>query len=139
VIVDFAVALALGGDTLADVAVLRAEPGVYGLVACDPTVSRTIAALAADAPAAVRAINTARAWARATAWELAGEHAPDHRADAKNPVVLDLDATLVTSHSEKENAAPTFKRGVGFHPLCAFVDHGQPGTGEPLATNAAPR
>ena len=42
-------------------------------------------------------------------------------------------ATLVTSHSEKENAAPTFKRGFGFHPLCAFVDHGPAGTGEPLA------
>jgi hypothetical protein len=41
-------------------------------------------------------------------------------------------ATLVRSHSEKEHAAPTFKRGYGFHPLCAFVDHGQAGTGEPL-------
>jgi hypothetical protein len=47
--------------------------------------------------------------------------------------VIDVDATLVTSHSEKECAAPTFKRGFGFHPLWAFVDHGQQGTGEPLA------
>ena len=38
----------------------------------------------------------------------------------------------MTAHSEKERAAPTFKRGYGFHPLCAFVDHGQDGTGEPL-------
>ncbi|ETZ96720.1 putative transposase, partial [Mycobacterium kansasii 732] len=42
-------------------------------------------------------------------------------------------ATLVTAHSEKEKAAPTFKRGFGFHPLCAFVDHGSAGTGESLA------
>ena len=48
-------------------------------------------------------------------------------------MIIDLDATLVTSHSEKENAAPTFKRGFGFHPLCAFGDHGPDGTGEPLA------
>src|SRR5215213_1211073 len=41
--------------------------------------------------------------------------------------------TLVTAHSEKERAAPTFKRGFGFHPLWAFVDHGPAGTGEPLA------
>jgi hypothetical protein len=47
--------------------------------------------------------------------------------------VIDVDATLVTAHSEKEQAAPTFKRGFGFHPLCAFVDHGPEGTGEPLA------
>jgi hypothetical protein len=44
-----------------------------------------------------------------------------------------VDATLVTAHSEKECAAPTFKRGFGFHPLWAFVDHGSEGTGEPLA------
>ena len=109
VITDLAVMLALGGDCLADVAVLRAEPGVYGPVASDPTISRTIAALAADAPAALKAIDTARAAARARAWELAGEHAPDHHADAKSPLVVDLDATLVTSHSDKENAAPTYQ------------------------------
>src|SRR4051794_2002427 len=44
-----------------------------------------------------------------------------------------MDATLVTAHSEKEAAAPTFKRGFGFHPLWAFLDHGPEGTGEPLA------
>jgi hypothetical protein len=133
VITDLALSLALGGDCLADLAVLRAEPGVYGRVASDPTVSRAIAALAGDAPAALKAIDTARAAAREQAWRLAGEHAPDHGSDAKQPLVIDLDATLVTSHSEKEHAAPTFKRGFGFHPLCAFLDHGPDGTGEPLA------
>lgn len=58
---------------------------------------------------------------------------PDHVADARAPLVIDLDATLATAHSQKESAAPTFKRGFGFHPLCAFVDHGAAGTGEPLA------
>jgi hypothetical protein len=48
-------------------------------------------------------------------------------------LVIDIDATLVTSHSEKEQAAPTFKRGFGHHPLCAFLDHGPEGSGEPLA------
>lgn len=133
VITDLAVCLALGGDTLSDVALLRTEPDLYGPVASDPTVSRTIDALAADAPAALRAINTARAVARTRAWALAGEHAPDHAASAKAPLIIDVDATLVTSHSDKEQAAPTFKRGYGFHPLCAFVDHGAEGSGEPLA------
>ena len=50
VVLDLAVMLALGGDCLADVALLRAEPGVYGRVASDPTVSRVVAALGADAP-----------------------------------------------------------------------------------------
>ncbi len=47
--------------------------------------------------------------------------------------MIDVDATLVAAHSEKESAAPTFKRGFSFHPLWAFVDHGAEGTGEPLA------
>ena len=55
VVLDHAVSLAVGGDCLADIAVLRAEPGIYGRVASDPTVSRTIAALAGDAPAAMEA------------------------------------------------------------------------------------
>ena len=49
VVLDLAVTLALGGDCLADVALLLGEPGLYGRVASDVTVSRTIAALAADA------------------------------------------------------------------------------------------
>jgi len=59
IITDLALSLALGGDCLADLAVLRAEPGVYGRVASDPTVSRAIAALADDAPAVLKAIDTA--------------------------------------------------------------------------------
>jgi len=117
VVADLAVMLALGGDCLADIGLLRAEPGVYGRVASDPTVSRTVSALAADAPAALKAIDAARAVARGRVWALAGEHAPDHAADAAAPLVIDIDATLVTAHSEKESAAPTFKRGFGFHPV----------------------
>ena len=48
-------------------------------------------------------------------------------------MIVDLDATLVGSHSEKEQAAPTYKKGFGFHPLWSFVDHGVAGTGEPLS------
>jgi hypothetical protein len=138
VLTDLAVALGLGGDCLADVAVLRAEPGVYGRVASDPTVSRTIAALAGDADRVLAAVDTARAAARAAAWRLAGRDAPDHGVDADNPLVVDVDATLVTAHSDKQGAAPTFKRGFGFHPLWAFVDHGPAGTGEPLAVLLRP-
>jgi DDE family transposase len=133
IVCDLAVALAVGGDCLADLAVLRAEPDVFGAVASDPTVSRLITVLAADAPKALAAIASARAAARVTAWAAAGGHSPDHGIDAAKPLVIDIDATLVTAHSDKEQAAPTFKHGYGFHPLCAFVDHGTAGTGEPLA------
>ena len=49
-------------------------------------------------------------------------------------IVLDFDATLVTSHSEKEQAAPTYKHGFGFSPLLCFLD----GTGEALAGRLRP-
>jgi hypothetical protein len=133
ILTDLAIAVAIGGDCLADLAVLRGQPGVFGPVASDPTVSRLIATLAADADAALAAINTARATGRAAAWSAAGPDAPDHGIDADAPLVIDIDATLVTAHSDKQQAAATYKRGFGFHPLCAFADHGQAGTGEPLA------
>jgi Transposase DDE domain group 1 len=133
VILDLALTLAIGGDCLADIGLLRAEPAVFGAVASDPTVSRLIAALAADPRKALAAIASARAGARAVAWTAAGQRAPDHGLDAEHPLIIDVDATLVTAHSDKQQAAPTFKRGFGFHPLCAFVDHGAQGTGEPLA------
>ena len=133
IVLDLAISLAIGGDCLADVAQLRAHPEVFGPVASDPTVSRLIDTLATDATAALAAIHGARAAARGRAWALAGQHAPDSGTEAARPLVIDVDATLVSAHSEKEQAAPTFKRGFGFHPLWAFVDHGPEGTGEPLS------
>jgi hypothetical protein len=138
VLLDLALGLAVGGDCLADIALLRAEPSVFGPVASDPTVSRTVDRLAQDATAVLAAIDAARATARARAWELAGDQAPDHDTDVATPLVVDVDATLVTAHSDKEGAAATFKKGFGHHPLWAFVDHGPDGTGEPLAALLRP-
>lgn len=76
IVSDLAISLALGGDCLADAALLRSEPAVFGPVASDPTISRLISLLAGDAPAVLKAIDDARAQARAQAWRLAGEHAP---------------------------------------------------------------
>ena len=112
------------GDCLADLALVRAQPQLFGRVASDPTVSRLVATLAADAPAALHALPAARAAARARVWQCGAPVGED------GPVILDLDATLVEAHSEKEGAAATWKRGFGFHPLLAFLDHGPGGTGE---------
>jgi hypothetical protein len=127
IVLDLAVAVALGGDAACDVAVLRAQPGVFGPVASDPTVSRMIAALAQDGDAALAAITSARAVARERVWGWAGAPVQDGK------VVIDLDATLLDAHSEKEQASRTWKKGFGFHPLLGFVDHGTGGGGEPVA------
>ena len=127
---DLAMTLALGGDCLADVAVLRAEPELAGPVASDPVISRLVSALAAEGPRALRAIRRARAAARERAWALAGDAAPG--ADG-SLIPVDLDATIVLAHSEKEKAAPTWKKTYGFHPLAAFADHGAGAGGEALA------
>lgn len=127
VVLDVAVAIALGGDCLADLAVVRAQPELFGQVASDSTVSRLIAGLAADAPGALAALRAARAQARERVWALDAPVAGD------GPIVIDVDATIVLAHSEKEGATPTWKRTFGFHPLLAFIDHGAGGTGEPVA------
>ena len=101
-------------------------------MASDPTISRLIDALASDPLPVIAAIRAARAAARARVW---GQHRPVAEG---GPVVIDLDATLVGAHSEKEGATANFKRGFGFHPMLAFVDHGQGGTGEPLVAMLRP-
>ena len=71
VLLDVAIAVALGGDCLADVAAVRAQRGLFGEVASDPTVSRLFAALAVDAAttdAAVAALRGARASVRERVW-----------------------------------------------------------------------
>jgi DDE family transposase len=68
IVLDLAVAVALGGDCAADIAVLRAQPGVFELVASDPTVSRLVATLARDVDAALGAITAVRGAARQRVW-----------------------------------------------------------------------
>ena len=130
IITDLAVAAGAGRGLPGDVAMLRAQPELFGPVASDPVVSRLVTRLAADAPRALKAIRAARAAARARAWELAGDAAPG--ADG-GLVTVDIDATIVTSCSEKEQAMPTWKKTYGHHPLTVFADHGAGRLGEPLA------
>ncbi len=104
---DLAVTLALGGDCLADIATVRAAPAVVGPVASDATVSRTITGLAVDADRVLAAIAKARATVRTRVWKAAGRYAPN----AGGTVTVDLDATLVTAHLDKEGATATFKMG----------------------------
>ncbi|MEU0100449.1 IS1380 family transposase [Streptomyces sp. NPDC006267] len=134
ILLDVALSLALGGDCLADVAMLRAEPAVFGPVASDPTVSRLIDTLAASGEKALQAVRSARAEVRNRVWSLAGRHAPD----TDGQVTVDLDGVLVIAHSDKEDAAATWKKTYGHHPLTAFVDHGPGGTGEPVAALLRP-
>jgi hypothetical protein len=47
--------------------------------------------------------------------------------------VLDIDATIVIAHSEKELAAPTWKKTFGFHPLICWLDRPEVSSGEALA------
>nr|WP_323180830.1 IS1380 family transposase [Streptomyces atratus] len=131
VAVDLAVMLADGGEAIADLALLRDQREVFGPVASTPTAWRVLADIDTTTLAALR---TARAAARETAWLQAAETRrgiPISRAGGHDlpGLVLDLDATLVTCHSEKEQAAATYKHGFGFHPLLCFLDN----TGEALA------
>ncbi len=112
VVRDLAVMLADGGDCLADLRAVRDQQSLFGPVASDATAFRVIDALSRDEEL-LAALRVARARARARAWELGA--APER-------IVIDIDATLITAHSEKQGAAGTFKRGFGFHPLLAFLD-----------------
>jgi hypothetical protein len=132
---DLAVMLADGGDCLSDLAVLRDQPELFGPVASTATAWRVVEQTAQDADGLAR-LRAARSHARARAWAAGGD--PDVEL-----LVVDADATLVSSHSDaKEGAAGTYKGSFGFAPLLAYLDRG-PAPGEPLAGilrpgNAAP-
>ena len=117
VLTQLAVMLADGGDCLADIAVLRQQPELFGRVASDPTVWRVLDSIHS---LGLRNIAAARAAARARAW--AAGAAPDE-------IVIDIDGTLLDAHSDKQDATPTYKRGFGFYPILAYLD----ATGEGLA------
>jgi hypothetical protein len=103
VVLDLALTVALGGDAACDIGLLRAQPGVFGVVASDATVSRLIATLAEDVDQALAAIGDARAVARERVWRWAGAPRQD------GLVVIDVDATLVTAHSERHSTFRTFQ------------------------------
>ncbi|MFF4148437.1 IS1380 family transposase [Streptomyces sp. NPDC001698] len=129
ILLDVALAVALGGDCLSDVSMLRAEPAVFGSVASDPMVSRLVDTLATSGKRALTAIRRARADVREHVWALARDTAPDQGGQ----VIVDLDGVLVIAHSDKQDAAATWKRTFGHHPIMGFVDHGAGGAGEPVA------
>jgi hypothetical protein len=103
-------ALADGASCLSDLAALRDQQLLFGTVPSHPTAWRTFARLG---PAELRGIDTAVADARTTAW--AAGAAPEGEV-----LIVDVDATIVTTKSDKEDARPTFKRTYGHHPLLAL-------------------
>ena len=124
VIRDLAVMLADGGDCLADLRAVSDQAALFGPTASPSTAFRVIDRIAST-PGLLDALRDAHARARARVWELAG--APER-------LTIDLDATLITAHSEKDQAAGTFKGGYGFAPMLAYGDE----TGEALAGQLRP-
>jgi Transposase DDE domain group 1 len=112
VIRDLAVMLADGGECVSDLGAVRDQQALFGPVASDSTAFRVIDRVASE-PGLVDALRAAHARARERFWKLHG--APER-------LTIDIDATLITAHSEKENAAGNYKGGFGFFPLQAYAD-----------------
>ncbi|MBC7307714.1 MAG: IS1380 family transposase [Dietzia sp.] len=123
VLVDVAVMLADGGEAIADIDVLRHQSSILGPVASPPTVWRTLDEVTGGR---LKKIATARARVRRHVWSQLPGGLPASKVagtDLGPTVVLDVDATIVIAHSEKEQASPTFKKTFGFHPLGVWCDN----------------
>ena len=126
VLVQFALALAGGGESCLDIEHLRIGDDLFGSVPSDTTVARTFHEIDESTRAKIA---TAMAEVRAEVWRRSSV------TTGTGPVLLDIDASLVEIHSEnKEQAAATYKGGYGFHPMFCFAD----GTGETLAALLRP-
>ena len=127
VLVSMAAAIALGATSMSDIAVLAHLAPVLGAAPSGPTVRRALDL--AGGTAMLDRIARARAKARAHVWTLIEGTAAGFpwlviagKALA-GWVVIDMDATLITAYSDKEGAAPTWKKGYGFHPLAAWCSN----------------
>jgi Transposase DDE domain group 1 len=109
---DLAVMLANGGECVSDLGAVRDQEALFGPVASDSTAFRVIDKVASE-PGRVDALRAAHARARERFWRLHG--APER-------LTIDIDATLITAHSEKERAAGNYKGGFGFFPLQGYLD-----------------
>jgi hypothetical protein len=112
VIRDLAVMLVDGGECVSDLGAVREQDALFGSVASGSTAFRMVDRVAST-PGMLDAVRAAHARARERFWELHG--APER-------LTIDVDATLITAHSEKEKAAGNYKGGYGFHPLQAYLD-----------------
>jgi hypothetical protein len=126
VVRDLAVMLADGADCLSDLRAVRDQQSLFGPVASDTTAFRLIDRIASD-PEALEALRAARA--RARAWESGAR--PER-------IVIDVDATLIGAHTEKEGAAVNFMGGFGFHPLLAYLDESREALAGMLRPGNAP-
>jgi hypothetical protein len=124
VLADLAVSIADGATSISGLRTLRDQPALFGPVASEPTAWRVLDKVSEEHLALLRA---GRAQARAAAWRAGA--APD----LSEELVLDFDATVVISHSEKQDTAPTWKHTFGFHPLYCFLDRPDVSSGEALA------
>jgi hypothetical protein len=137
VLTDLAVAIADGATTIGEIDTLRHQGELFGLVASDTTVWRTLSECGA---AELARIAKARARVRRHVWGLiTARHGgiPPARVagrDLGEVTVVRLDATIVVAHSEKQQAKGTFKGTYGFHPLTAWCDN----TDESLAVELRP-
>jgi len=130
---DQVVMLTDGGDDFSAIETLRVQVDLDGAVASDSTAWRRVADLAGHELSVAR-LDTARRRVRATVWRHGG--GPPAVDAGSGPVCVDVDATLVTAHSDKESAAGTYKRGYGFHPLLAYLDRDD-GAGEATVISAS--
>jgi hypothetical protein len=121
VLVQQMAVIAGGGESCADIEYLRAEASLFGNVPSDSTVWRTFHEIT---PETREELKSALAEVRAKVWRRSAATA------GTDPVTLDVDASLVTIHTEqKAGTGPTYKGGWGFHPLLVFADQ----TGECLS------
>ena len=123
-LVSMAVAIALGATSMNDITLLAHQEPVFGAAPSDTTVRRALEL--ADNKTLDR-IARVRAKVRAHVWSLIAARPAGFPWLAiagkllAGWLVIDLDATLITAHSDKQGAAPTFKKGYGFHPLGAWL------------------
>ncbi|MFI7643882.1 transposase [Nonomuraea sp. NPDC049400] len=142
VLVQLAVAITLGATSMRQIALLAHHEQLLGAPPSDSTIRRALEPVGADELLRSR-LTRAKARVRRHVWRLIAATETGfpwlHVAGKvlTGWIVIDLDATLITAHSNKEGASATFKKGWGFHPLAAWCANTQESLATLLRTGSA--
>lgn len=130
--------LAAGGEHVSDLDMLRTSPKAFGTIPSNATISRFFDHVAGNREVFAHGLATMASQTRRRVWDTLGGLGPGRVYTPREPLIIDMDHTLVTAHSEKEQAMGNYKGGYGYAPFVAAIDYGDAYGGEVLACHLRP-
>src|SRR5699024_12552937 len=115
--------LAAGGEHVSDLDMLRTSPKVFGTIPSNATISRFFDHVAGNREVFAHGLATMASQMRRRVWDTLGGLGPGRAYTPRGPLIIDMDHTLVTAHSQKAQSMGNYTGGHGYAPVGAAIDY----------------